>query len=261
MSNPISYMSGAAWLQQDRVSQEESSYQDSIIRESNFDPIVMMTMLHFISPSNEVDTEGAISAKWLTDEVRHITSTLFYTEQSVIWSGFRLNSAGNIITDAAGVEKIREILSPAEFDTIVARCIGHGGIHRISKKFSIEGFVTSDHLIPQCVRKELFKQSCFQSVSANRLPAISIPDGIHKTLLTTIDHIFQTQIYHLCSAGKYDEAIYKCLGDYQDKGIKLTDIKGGIVEYLKWFVKGRYFDKVVANNILSSVGLVPVFTV
>lgn len=206
----------------------------------------------------EADTEGAISATWLTSEVsRILLDRTRHTSRECLekWEKFQFNSDENIVVDAEGVAKIKTILTTTELEDIISRCTGRGGTHGYTKEFSVAEHVSSDHLIPQAVWERLVDDGKVPSMTKDDLPAISIPDGIHKKLRTTIDPKFQTEIYNLCKAGKYDQAIYKCLNDYHDKGITLKKTEDGILDYLKWFVNKGYFVGGVANTILKNLSL------
>ena len=81
---------------------------------------------------------------------------------------------------------------PTEFQKLQEECLNISGAHKITKQYSVTGYIESDHTIPHNVwqtttnpkMKKLVKGSGSRP-GENGLPAITIPYKNHRKLRTT----------------------------------------------------------------------------
>ncbi|CAB4029020.1 Hypothetical predicted protein [Paramuricea clavata] len=126
-------------------------------------------------------------------------------------------------------EKFQAILHATVFD-----CLGQGGAHKDTKKWSLQGEVESDHFPPHNAFHEAYKQNgcrneavkkLFESNKSgkrpgeNLLPAITIPKAIHGILDTTRSVEFRLTQQNNIEPGNVDNAIALNFQNYAKKGL------------------------------------------
>ncbi len=123
---------------------------------------------------------------------------------------------------------------------VVFHCLGVGGAHGETSRWSLLKNVDSDHF----PAVNAFEQA---SICKNRnvLPAITIPKIIHKKLATTVSRDFRSAQARNIRLGNTCEAIEANFDDYQEKGLFRQcnyictdgDFKALLEEYRKGFKK------------------------
>lgn len=149
---------------------------------------------------------------------------------------------------------------------MIEKCLKIAGLHNITRQYSVLGFIESDHTIPHNVwkstqnplMKNLVKGSG-KRPGENNMPAITIPDSIHQSFLTTGKSCavqnFHNSLVALCDKGQIDEALIQCFQEYQSKGIDLKEYKDAIEKSLQEYINLNLITFNQKNDILTRLNI------
>ena len=128
---------------------------------------------------------------------------------------------------------------------IVFDCLGKGGPHRKTRRWSLLNYVESDHFPAQDAYKQAGESEEKLGNRGENLPAITIPKVIHKKLATTKSKDFRSvQAKHIrlrntCAAIKANFDDYQKKGLFRPRNYDCADEDFGalLVKYRKGFKK------------------------
>ena len=116
--------------------------------------------------------------------------------------------------------------------------LGHGGVHKETSKWSLRGYIESDHF-------PAYSAYDRRDMSRDLFPAITIPKVIHNILLTTLSERFRSTQREYIRAKNCYQAIVENFRDYKEKGLFTrsnydcteADFESLLVEYRTGFNK------------------------
>lgn len=201
-----------------------------------------------------IDEEGRESEKILRD----------YLADKLVRDNKIKRNKGRIVFSKANLDYIAQNY-PKLYDHFEEDCLGKTGLHKLTRLYSVQGLIESDHTIPYDVWNKSTKNSKMQAVvkgagarpGENDMPAITIPYEVHRELLTTgsgnEQKKFRASLVKLCDADKVDKALIKCYNEYKSKGLNLAAYKDSINRSLNDYVNLGLIDKVQKTLIMAKI--------
>ncbi|MCD6027499.1 MAG: hypothetical protein K0R08_2018 [Solimicrobium sp.] len=202
---------------------------------------------------DDLDLEGFESQKMLYEKSWHILP-----------KEFTRKDGGVTIATIEGMKWVRKN-HIGIFEDVYNSCLGIGGLHKTTHDYSILRYIESDHILPSNVIKNSIKNKALQKyvdpsskfymsggkrVGEYGMPAITIPYGTHRNLLTTglgfqerkikdsngntvKERVNKTR-YHetlinLCNMGNVFSALDYQIQDYYENGLCTRDYATGII--------------------------------
>jgi len=212
----------------------------------------------FLAPTNHrflIDEEGRESEKIL----RGLLEKELKKDKNI-----KRNKNGTISFSVPNLKYI-ETTYPQKFQTFRKRCLGVTGLHKFTHLYSVKRVIESDHTIPHAVwksttnpkMKTLVQRGGGKRKGEYDMPAITLPWGIHRNLLTTGGvpgyRSFHQLLIRLCDQDRIDDALIACYQEYKKKGLNLQAYKGRITKSIADHINLGLITKVQAKKIYRTV--------